>query len=346
MSELFPVYPVDKDFYDEHLRDFLPEKIVDIHTHVWLHGFIKKTKDTEARCVKWPSAVACENPVEDLLETYKLMFPDKSVTPLIFSQPEREIDIEAGNAYVAESAQKYNLSSLLLSTPEWDAQTFKWRLAEGRFLGAKVYLNFAPVYLPANEIRIFDFAPPHQLEVLNDKGMILMLHIPRPKRLRDPVNLNQLLEIEQKYPRIKLIVAHVGRAYCDEDVGDAFEFLSEAEKMYFDISANTNQFVFEKLIQAVGPKRILFGSDMPILRMRSRRICENEIYVNLVPKGLYGDVSGDKNMRELEGEEADKLTFFMYEEILAFKKAAQNCGLDKDDIKDIFCRNAIELINK
>ena len=39
---------------------------------------------------------------------------------------------------------------------------------------------------------------------------------------------------------------------------------------------------------------------MPILRMRARRICENGIYVNLVPKGLYGDVSGDIHMREVD----------------------------------------------
>jgi len=54
--------------------------------------------------------------------------------------------------------------------------------------------------------------------------------------------------------------------------------------MMFDFSANTNQWVFEQLIKAVGPKRILFGSDLPILRIRAKRICENGTYVNLVPK--------------------------------------------------------------
>ncbi len=129
-------------------------------------------------------------------------------------------------------------------------------------------------------------------------------------------------------------------------MGNAFEVLAKAEKMYFDISANTNRFVFEKLISAVGPKRILFGSDMPILRMRSRRICENGIYINLVPKGLYGDVAGDKNMWEIEGAEANNLTFFMYEEIFAFKRAAESLGLGQDDIEDVFSRNAERLINE
>ncbi|GAG42576.1 unnamed protein product, partial [marine sediment metagenome] len=48
--------------------------------------------------------------------------------------------------------------------------------------------------------------------------------------------------------------------------------------------------------------------------MRMRRICENGNYVNLVPKGMYGDISGDIHMRDVEGPQADQLSFFMYEQ--------------------------------
>jgi hypothetical protein len=78
--------------------------------------------------------------------------------------------------------------------------------------------------------------------------------------------------------------------------------------------------------------------------MRMRRICRNGTYVNLVPKDLYGNVSGDKNMREVEGKEARRLTFFMYEEIAAFHHAAQATGLAPRDIEDIFHNNAKRII--
>ena len=97
-------------------------------------------------------------------------------------------------------------------------------------------------------------------------------------------------------------------------------------------------------LEAVGPKRLLFGSDLPILRMRTRRICEKGVYVNLVPRGLYGDVSGDKNMREIEGPEAEKLTFFMYEELLAFRRAAERAGLTRADLQDVFHDNAERIL--
>ena len=311
---LFEVKPYDRQFYAENLRDFLPPQIIDIHTHVWLDSFHNPEGGGRGdRVVLWPSLVAKDNGAEDLIETYRLMFPDKKVTPTVFGNPQ--------------------------------PQPFEQSVLAGKFLGVKSYLNLAPDYIPQGEIRIYDFFPPHQLEVINRHGWLMMLHIPRDGRLRDRVNLAQMVEIEEKYPNIKLIIAHVGRAYAEEDVGDAFEVLSGCKKMLFDITANANAQVFEQLLRAVGPDRVLFGSDMPILRLRARRIVENGKYVNLVPPGLYGDVSTDSHMREVSPAEAEKITFFMYEEIYAFKKAAEAAGLTPAEVEKVFYGNAKRLLD-
>lgn len=344
MRLLFDVKDVDRQFYKERIASFLPDRIIDIHTHVWMEKFKARVASSPVRAVTWPYLVAKDNPIEDLIETYQRMFPGKQVTPLIFSNLSLGDDFEAANSYIRDCSQKFGFPSLIFSPPDWSALEFEERIIKGGFKGCKVYLNLAAPYIPEKEIRIFDFLPHHQLEVLNRHGWVVMLHIPRDGRLKDPVNLSQMLEIEKKYPAVKLIIAHVGRAYCPEDLGNAFEVLAETRNMMFDFSANTNQWVFEQLIKAVGVKRILFGSDLPILRMRTRRICENGNYVNLVPKGLYGDVSGDRHMREVEGKEAGELTYFMYEEIDAFRLASQAAGLNTKDIEDIFHNNAAELL--
>lgn len=341
---LFEVKEIDKKFYEEKLRDFLPERIIDFHTHVWLKDFKAEKKDEPKRTVTWPSLVATDNSIEDLLETYRLLFEGKTVMPLIFSTPQVGDNLEPANKYISQSALKHDLPSLILATPTWTGEQLEEKILAGGFLGAKVYLSYSDPSIATGDIKIFDFLPFHQLEVLNKHGWIVMLHLPRAKRLRDHANLEQMFEIEKKFPNIKLVIAHVGRAYCPEDVGDAFEVLSETKKMLFDFSANTNAWVFEQAINAVGPKRLLFGSDLPILRMRMRRICENGTYINLVPKGFYGDVSGNKNMREVEGEEAAKLTFFLYEEIDAFRRAAEKCGLTSGHIEDVFYNNAAGII--
>lgn len=346
MSELFKVTDYDREFYKERLSEFLPDEFIDVHTHVWLDEFIRHDPNEPlSRGPTWPSLVAKDQSIEDLQEGYRLMFPDKKVIPVIFTDPSPKLDIDSGNEYIIECAKKTGYPTLLLSHPAWSADEVERKLDAGGFLGLKVYLNYAPAHIKSNDIEILDFIPRSQLELLNKRGDILMLHIPRALRLRDPKNLEQLLIIENEYPNVKLIVAHVGRAYCEEDVGNAFEVLSSAKNMMFDITANCNEQVFRQLIAAAGPKRIMFGSDMPILRMRCYRITEDGHYVNVVPDGLYGDLSGDKNMRAVKGAEAEKITFFMYEEIDAFRRAAAAEGLNKTDVNDVFRDNAVKLFH-
>lgn len=346
MPPLFEIKDVDRRFYAGRLRDFLPSRIIDIHTHCYRLSDSEPLKSTSKRTVSWPSRVAMENPIEDLLETYRLMLPGKHVTPLIFASIPTVGTFDAVNGYCAQVSREHDVPALLFTNPKWSAAETEEKLLAGGFLGAKSYLSLAPDHIPADEIRITDFFPPHQLEVLDRLGLVMMLHVPRVGRLADPMNLAELLYIERTYPNIKLIVAHVGRAYCDHDVGNAFDVLAESKRMYFDICANTNRSVFERLIQCVGPKRILFGSDMPILRMRMRRIVEGGHYVNLVPRGLYGDVSDDPNMGEVDGVEADRLTFFLYEEIDAFRRAAEACRLAAKDVEDVFYNNARRILDE
>jgi predicted TIM-barrel fold metal-dependent hydrolase len=344
MTSLIDLNPIDRETFDAHLRDWLPERLIDVHAHVWLDRFKARQSSAPQRAVTWPARVALDNSIGDLLETYRLLLPGRRVTPLFFGNVAPGDDPEAANAYVSQCARERRLPALIFAAPHWSGYELERRIRAGGFLGAKVYLTLSDPRIPAREIRIYDYLPPAQLEALNRNGWIVMLHIPRDGRLRDPLNLAHMREIERRYPRVKVIIAHVGRAYCDEDVGDAFEALADTRRMLFDFSANTNAGVFEKLIRAVGPKRILFGTDMPILRMRMRRICEGGRYVNLVPRGLYGDVSGDPNMREIDGPEAERLTFFLYEELLAFRRAAEAAGLTSADLEDIFHNNAAGLL--
>jgi len=88
---------------------------------------------------------------------------------------------------------------------------------------------------------------------------------------------------------------------------------------------------------------MMFGSDLPIVRMRMRRIVENGRYINIVPPGLYGDVSGDPHMREEDPLEAGKLSFFLYEVIAAMRRAAESAGLSADQVGQLFFTTAAKL---
>lgn len=345
-APLFAVTENDRRIYEEQIRDFLPDQIIDIHTHVWrrdLDPEVPSVRAAEKRTVTWPSLVAADNSIEDLRETYRLLFPGKEVTPLIFGAGRAEL-LPARNAYVRKCAAETGYPALYYSRPTQSPDEIEEQIRAGGFLGLKSYLSLAPAYLPGKEIRIFDFFPKRQLERLNQMGGAVMLHVPRDGRLRDPVNLGQILELKREFPRVRLIVAHIGRAYVESDVGGAFETLSECKDLLFDFSANCCEYAITRLLEAVGPGRVMFGSDLPILRMRTRRIEENGTYINLVPPGLYGDPAQDPHLREVSAGEAEKITFFMYEEILAFRRAAEKLGLSREDVERVFCRNARELL--
>ena len=325
----------DRRVYEEQLAPFLPDEMVDCHTHIWREEFDPiSTKG----CVSWTQMVARDCEIEDLLQTYRDMFPGKTVTPVLMGWP--MADLPKTNAYTAKCAAEYRLPALYCTDYSMTAEHLEEAVKKGGFLGLKPYLNNSPAYIPANEVRIYDFLPPEHLAVADKHGWIVMLHISRPARLRDPVNIAQLMEIEEKYPNLRLIVAHIGRAYSKEDLGDAFEALKHTKRMLFDFTANTLDLAMETCLNAVGPGRLMFGSDLPIVKMRMFRTTENGFYINHVPRGLYGDVSSDPHMRETDRID---VTSFMYEELLAFRRCAEKLALTKDEVADIMGRNAARL---
>jgi hypothetical protein len=271
---------------------------------------------------------------EDIYETNRILFPGKTVTPVLMGSPTCYLD--KVNGYVSDIIKQHGDACLYCTSYKTTKRDIVNAMAQG-YIGIKPYqANCAP-YIPASEIRIFDFLPHEHLEVMNDLGGVVILHIPRAMRLKDPVNLAQMAEIDERYPNAKVVIAHVGRAYVYEDIGDAFEVIKNTKNLYYDFSANVYDYAMEKLIESVGPGRVLYGSDMPYTKMRMYRINEGGKYINVVPRGLYGDVSNDKQMRETD--ETD-ITLFIYEELLAFRRAAEKLGLTKDEVSDIMYGNA------
>ena len=341
---LLDVKPYDSWFYEEHLKDFLPETFIDCHTHIWLDEQNHFCEDNANRSCAWPNMVAHDNSVEDLNETNRLLFPENKVISVLYGQPMVTIDLKKNNAYVAQSANRYNFPALYISHPSQSCASIEREIAKHPcFKGLKVYLEFAPSYIPTNEIRIYDFLPKEHLALANKHGWVVQLHIARPQRLADPVNYVQLKEIEEQYPDLQLIVAHLGRAYADEDLGDALEYLKDTKKTIWDFTANTNSHVMQKVLEYFGPDRFIYGTDFPIFRMKARRTVENGFYINEIPAGSLGDVSADKHMREIPYPEADQITFFIYEEIDSCRRACERLGLSREDVEKIFYKTSARI---
>jgi len=330
----------DAKVYETELKSFLPETFIDIHTHIWKNTFTPQGDSNGGST--WTQFVADEQTAVQMLDAYKVLFPANKVIPLVFGGANHVV--KECNDYVWEEAKKHGFPTLLRTEYSMTAEELEREALKNGCIGIKPYLTFCPPYIPINEIRIFDFLPYEHLEVCNKHGWIVMLHIARSARLRDPVNVAQLMEIEKRFPNVKLIVAHIGRAYSKQDVGDAFEVLKHTENMLFDFTANVCDDAIKACIEAVGTKRLMFGSDMPIAIMRMYRITDpvTGFYKNVVPRGLYGDVSNDPHMQETD--EPD-VTLMIYEQLRALKRCAMELKLTDTQVEEIMYTNSKNLLD-
>ena len=118
---LFEVTAYDKKVWEEELKDFLPEKFIDCHTHVWLMKH-DPNKTLRSGTQNWPGLVAKENSIEDLLETNRLLFPDNKVVSVLYGDCAVSIDRKAVNSYVAEKAIDNGFPALYLCHPNTDPE--------------------------------------------------------------------------------------------------------------------------------------------------------------------------------------------------------------------------------
>ncbi|UCH35042.1 MAG: amidohydrolase family protein [Armatimonadota bacterium] len=328
----------DQAIYRDEFSAWLPQRIVDIHVHVVLpeHCGPVSAERLEAN---WAMEVGICQSWEQLRENYRVLFPGQQVSPLAFTGVYREMDTERGNDYVLAGLGdgQNNATGLFVTRPDWSANRITDALAKG-FVGIKPYPDLA--LQETQEVSIYDFLPRTHLAALNEAGGILMLHLPRAGRLGAPENITEVLEIAEKHPRVNLIVAHVGRAYCLPAAEHGLRHFADAPRIYFDVSANLNADVFQLALETVGPDRLLFGSDLPIMMMRGYREHVGEQYIN----NTDGPYSWNVNRKSPE-EEAT-YTYYLYEGLRALIEALRRAGLDAAAMERIMYANGARLLGE
>lgn len=327
---------VDRLIYQEKICPWLPPKIIDCHVHLGLEKYCD-TMSEERRAEIWAMEVGIFQSWEQLRQTYRTLFPKQEVSVLAFGSVYREVNIEECNDYVSSGLTDHRNrgQGLLVTRPEWDAHCIEEAMSNG-FIGIKPYPDLAPQH--SQEVSIFDFVPKSHLAVLNRLGGVMMLHLPRAERLSDPNNIKELIEINDRYPDIRLIVAHIGRSYCIETAKAGLGHFVDRPSIYFDTAANLNADVFEYALETVGQDRILFGSDLPIMLMRGVREYSCGKYTNFT----NGPYSWNTNRKSKEQEA--QYTYYLYEEIQSIIEAVKRLGLGIDCMEKIMYSNSANLL--
>jgi len=222
--------------------DKTPDHIFDIHSHVFLNSTLQdELKNTLA---------FNEFSFQDLQEAKETLYPWKDVEFLSFPQPQKsEPHIKNNNDYV-KSWAKNKLLFWTINTP------IQEELADDTWSWIKVY-GF-------NNDSIQSNISLETLEILNQRGAILLIHLP----VNIIVNQQELWSLLSKYKNIKFVVAHGWNVQkCKNNYEwykNALQYLRRYENLGFDVSCVNDKDYMELLLDTFDINRIYYWSDLPI----------------------------------------------------------------------------------
>lgn len=319
--------------WEEELEDFIPAKVLDFHVHLFNGATIPP--DCEAySCAGHPiRSYDLDALSQDLHELY----PKRDVSAVVFGLPHVEYALQVNNAYVGDVCDKRRFFPLRLFDPVMDRpDSLEADLASGRFLGLKPYLNY--VRKPdLNEVQIPEMLPDWAMELVDARGLLVMLHIPRKDRLADPLNQQQLVDLCRAYPKARIVLAHVGRAYFLKNVRGTLDTLIDLPNLYYDLAMVSNPEVLEYVFRVAPRERILYATDLPIAVAPGKSVEINNQYTYVTPVPWPLSISDDHG----------KLVFtsFLYEELRGIRKAVERCGLGSDFVDAVFYENGRRLLD-
>jgi len=335
---------VDRTFWEEHLEGWVPGEIIDAHVHVVDPALRLVEPSEEYLRTFWTCEVCEPQPVESLERCYDICFPGRRVSAICFGHPFLDYDVDGMNAYTSRICAARGWHGLAVCSPDWDAEKAARVLDMPSIIGLKPY--YAMIGKASSDrdghisASIFDYLPHHQLEVLNERGGWLTLHVPKAERLGHPDNIREIREIRRRYPNVVLVIAHLGRSYTEPHAREGLPPLADDPEIFFDNSAVMNPAVHRLALEVIGHGRILYGTDNPVFYMRGRRQWKGRTYINRTSYPFY--FNKEREPTEVEAT----YTLYMYEALKALKDACEEIGLGPAEVRVIFSGNAERLLRR
>lgn len=340
MLSYFEKTKLDEEFFSTYIDPRLPQEIFDMHLHVTRPcdtvGVPQATIDGD-----WAMQCGFQMDESDLTRYCNTLWSGRRVWYNAFPMPIRGVDLMSANRHLATLLQKQDPAATvrirtaeMAIDPSFDPEACEEMLLRYGFLGYKPYPDLVSGQKGA-DIRIPDFLPDAFMRTLDRHKRAVTIHLPRAERIASPLNIKELLELRQKFPDAKIIIAHYGRSYNIEVIQKAYtEMGKDIEGFYFDNAAVINPQVHRFLLEHIPQDRIFYGSDMPLLLWHGKRTWENGTYHNYAREQFRWNANAKESAEERNG-----YTFFLYEQARHLLDAIDSAG-GKPLAQKVFCDNA------
>ena len=327
------ILELDQQIWQEELSGIIPEKLFDIHVHVYQREHIGRSSP-ELRAQMF-STLYPNAGWTDLNAADALLIPGRRIHRLVFGFPFAEANFKALNDFTIKQVRRDPESAaLLLVNPGMSADYVERRVLKEGFVGFKPYRLYTTSG-NAVESRITDFFPEHQIQVANRYGLLVILQLSKSRGIGDPDNIADMERLTTKYQNVRWIMAHCCRGFYPQPLERAGKRLADLPNVFVDTAAVCEYASYDYLLSLIGPKRILYGSDnLPACADRGKYITWGEGWAHCNASSLVaGSIPSNPAM-----------TFILYEVLRALCRAIRRHNLSKSHIQDIFHNNGAALV--
>lgn len=308
----------DRKIYREELAPRLPSRIFDVHIHSFEKDFFPGGFEFPPRTCynKFGGAF----PLSLWRELMQELLPEQEVWGNFFSAPHLKLDRDK-----IPAVNGRNEFAMAVVSPADPAEKVMERIESSGAVGVKPYLNFAADHYgkKRDDVEVFDMLTPEQLEYLDKNSLAVTLHIPRAARFADPLNQRQMIGLCEKYPNIKFIFAHIGRAYFMRNIRESnLEEFVQYPNAFFDTAMVNNVDILKYTFDRFPAERILFGTDAPIALLLGKSVEINDQYAYLMGENYAIGTS------IIDTEHSVEFTTFFYEQLRAMIAATPEKQLE------------------
>ena len=220
----------------------------------------------------------------------------------------------------------------MLITPDQDPEQIRETVKRCGFVGLKCYHVYSP-RRPTFDSFIEEYLPEEQVRIAHEEGLSITLHMVRARALADVANQETIRRYCERYPNMRLILAHAARGFNAHHTILGINSLRGLKNVWFDTSVVTDCGAIEAIINTLGHERVLYGSDFPVSHLRGRCVALGDSF-------LW--ISADNTNLEVPYAKLE-LSLVGHESLRALKIAAMSTRMSDSQVEDIFHRNGAKL---
>lgn len=239
--------------YEAHLAAYLdsrlPDRVYDGHFHIRGERYLAAgiTKGTYEPYLSFAA---------ETLGAHRL------AGGLVMPPPTFAEHLHGDNAYNLALAEREGYEAGLLVAPMQSREEVEAQLDTHPTVRAlKPYLS----YLPQEQrfdADILTFAPEWIFALANDRSIPIIIHLSHyGNMLSERANYEQVRYLAEKYPRMKLVLAHCAMGHHVGKLKMGLPHIAGLKNVWFDCSGSTEALAIHACLKAFGTDRMIYGTD-------------------------------------------------------------------------------------